>query len=115
MSLVIFREILEVLANLSLNFAQKWGIGPTFHAGQFGPVTGPLARQKMSDFDSITSYGLVQVSAAQICKNFENRYIRTNFTGKKLTENGLFWAHFRPNSETGFFGPIDFIFTSNQG
>ena len=101
MSLVIFREILEVLANLSLNFAQKWGIGPTFHAGQFGPVTGPLARLKMSDFDSITSYGSVQVSAAQICKNFENRYVRTRDMGKKLTKNGLFLGPILPN-----FSPV---------
>jgi len=84
--------------HLSLNFAQKLGIGPTFHAGHFGPVTQPLPRQKMSDFDSITSYGSVQVSAAQICKNFENRYVRTRDMGKKLTENGHFWAQFWPNS-----------------
>ena len=87
----------------------------------FTPANAPgfpdwaLVHQKNSDFDSIFFYGSVQVSAAQICKNFENRYVRTDFTGKKLTENGLFWAQFRPNSEMGFFGPIDFIFTSNQG
>ena len=79
------------------DLAQKLGIGPTFDAGHFGPVTQPLARQKMSDFDSITSYGSVQVSAAQICKNFENRYVRTRDMGKKLTENGHFyWAKIEP-------------------
>ena len=97
-SLIIFRDILEVLANLSVDYHQNWAIGPTFHGGQFGPVTGPLAQLKMSDFDSITSYGSVQVSAAQICKNFENRYVRTRDMGKKLTENGHFWAQFWPNS-----------------
>ena len=102
MSLIIFRDILEVLANLSVDLAKNWTVDPTFQL-------------KMSDFDQIFFYGSVQVSAAQICKNFENRYVRTDFTGKKLTENGLFWAQFRPNSEMGFFGPIDFIFTSNQG
>ena len=42
-SLIIFRDILEVLANLSVDYHQNWAIGPTFHGGQFGPVTGPLA------------------------------------------------------------------------
>ena len=101
MSLIIFRDILEVLSNLSVDYHQNWAIGSTFHGGQFGPYTGPLAQLKMSDFDSITSYGSVQVSAAQICKNFENRYVRTRDMGKKLTENGLFWGPILPN-----FSPV---------
>ena len=97
------------------DLAQKLGIGPTFDAGHFGPVTQPLARQKMSNFDSITSYGSVQVSAAQICKNFENRYVRTRDMGKKLTESGHFWAQFCPilaQSKMANFGPIDLCFTA---
>ena len=106
---------ITVFWNLSLKLAKKWAIGPKFHAGHFGPVTQPLACQKMSDFDSITSYGSVQVSAAQICKNFENRYVRTRDMGKKLTENGLFWAQFCPilaQSKLAIFGPIDLYFTA---
>ena len=96
LSYFLWLSIFRFLANLSVDFHQNWAIGPTFHGNQFGPVTGPLARLKMSDFGSITSYGSVQVSAAQICKNFENRYVRTRDMGKKLTENGHFWALFLP-------------------
>ena len=97
-SYFLWRVIFRFLANLSVDFHKKWVLGPIFDAESFGPVTGPLAQLFKSDFDSTTSYGSAQVSAAQICKNFENRYVRTRDMGKKLTENGHFWAQFWPNS-----------------
>ena len=98
LSYFLWLSIFRFLANLSVVFHKKWVLGPIFDGESIGPVTGPLAQLFKSDFDSITSYGSAQVSAAQICKNFENRYVRTRDMGKKLTKNGHFWAQFWPNS-----------------
>ena len=100
--------------NGSLKIAQKWVVGPKFHAGHFGPVTQPLACKKMSDFDSTTSYGSVQVSAAQICKNFEDRFARTRERDQNVPKNGLFLAQFSAQAKIANFGPIELYFTANM-
>ena len=84
-----------------LRLCWKLDCGPNFSRGSIWAGHWAASLAKLSDFDSISFCGSVQVSQAQISKLSS---IGSRDMGKKLTKSGLFWAQFIEKSQNVAFG-----------